>query len=88
MNNSQPGILADVPAQTRSMPWVDAHSGRPVFVAFDHSVAAFDAPLRRMVGLDDGVVDALFGFSRPVTGSYIWCPPVQGGRLDLHALNS
>jgi putative iron-dependent peroxidase len=72
----------------RSMPWADERSEGLVFVAFGHSVAAFDALLRRMVGLDDGVVDALFGFTRPVTGSYFWCPPMQDGRLDLRALNS
>ena len=72
----------------RSMPWADERSEGLVFVAFGHSVAAFDALLRRMVGLDDGVVDALFGFTRPVTGGYFWCPPVRDGRLDLRALNS
>jgi putative iron-dependent peroxidase len=40
----------------------------------------------RMVGLEDGVVDALFTFSRLVTGGYYWCPPVAGGRLDLRRL--
>ena len=71
----------------RSMPWADERSEGLVFVAFGHSVAAFDALLRRMVGLDDGVVDALFGFTRPVTGSYFWCPPMRDGRLDLSALH-
>ncbi|UCC55222.1 MAG: Dyp-type peroxidase [Gammaproteobacteria bacterium] len=72
----------------RSMPWADEHSEGLVFVAFGHSVAAFDALLHRMVGRDDGVVDALFGFTRPVTGSYFWCPPLRDGRLDLSALDS
>lgn len=39
-----------------------------------------------MSGGEDGVVDALFSFSRAVTGSYYWCPPVRAGRLDLRAL--
>jgi putative iron-dependent peroxidase len=72
----------------RSMPWADAQAEGLVFVAFGHSVVAFDALLRRMVGLDDGVVDALFGFTRPVTGCYFWCPPMRDGRLDLGALKS
>jgi putative iron-dependent peroxidase len=42
--------------------------------------------LRRMLGLDDGIVDALFTFSRPVTGGYYWCPPLRSGKLDLSAL--
>ncbi|HEX6086288.1 MAG TPA: peroxidase, partial [Thermoanaerobaculia bacterium] len=40
----------------------------------------------RMVGHDDGIVDGLFSFSRPVTGGYYWCPPVDKDQLDLSAL--
>jgi len=39
-----------------------------------------------MVGAEDGVADALFKFTRPLTGSYFWCPPMAKGRLDLRAL--
>jgi putative iron-dependent peroxidase len=39
-----------------------------------------------MVGAEDGIADALFKFTTPVTGSYFWCPPVKNGRLDLRAL--
>ena len=39
--------------------------------------------MQRMVGMDDGVVDALFAFTRPVTGGYFWCPPQVAGKLDL-----
>ncbi len=39
-----------------------------------------------MVGLTDGVVDALYRLTRPVSGSLYWCPPVQAGRLDLRAI--
>jgi len=70
----------------RSMPWSDAHGEGLVFVAFGRSLDAYEAQLRRMVGEEDGVTDALFRFTRPVTGSYFWCPPVSGGRLDLSAL--
>jgi len=70
----------------RSMPWAcGAHSGL-MFVAFGRTLDAFEAQLRRMCGLDDGVVDAIFGFTRPVTGSAFWCPPVANGRLDLSRL--
>ena len=54
-----------------------------MFVAFGRSLDAFVAQMRRMAGLDDGIVDALFGFTRPLTGSMFWCPPVRDGRLDL-----
>ena len=42
--------------------------------------------MRRMLGMDDGISDALFRFSSPLTGSYFWCPPVAQGKLDLSAL--
>ena len=70
----------------RSMPWADDRQAGLVFVAFGHSFDAFAALLNRMVGEDDGIVDALFNFTRPVSGSYFWCPPVKDGRLDLGAL--
>ena len=54
-----------------------------VFVAFGRSLDAFEAQLRRMVGAEDGITDALFNFTRPVTGACFWCPPVKRGRLDL-----
>jgi putative iron-dependent peroxidase len=67
----------------RSMPWADPRGQGLVFVAFGASLDAFEAQLRRMVGLDDGIVDALFRFTHPVTGSYFWCPPVADGRIDV-----
>ena len=70
----------------RSMPWTDGMSGGLNFVAFGKSFDAFEAQLRRMVGAEDGVTDALFKFTRPVSGSYFWCPPMRKGKLDLRAL--
>lgn len=70
----------------RSMPWADEDEMGLVFTAFGHSFDAFEALLNRMLGKDDGVVDALFTFTRPVSGSYFWCPPVVEGRLDIRAL--
>lgn len=70
----------------RSMPWADAHGEGFMFVAFGKRLDAFEAQLRRMAGLDDGIIDGLFRFTRPVSGSYFWCPPVRGGKLDLTAL--
>jgi porphyrinogen peroxidase len=70
----------------RSMPWADGARAGLVFVAFGKSLDAFEAQLKRMVGAEDGVVDALFNFTRPVSGSTFWCPPVKNGRLDLRAL--
>jgi putative iron-dependent peroxidase len=70
----------------RSMPWSDGRGHGLVFIAFGRSFDAFEAQLRRMVGVEDGIVDALFGFTRPATGGYFWCPPLSEGRLDLRVL--
>jgi putative iron-dependent peroxidase len=71
----------------RSMPWTSGAEAGLVFLAFGRSFDAFEAILRRMVGEEDGVVDGLFRFTRPVTGAYVWCPPVDdAGRLDLRVL--
>ena len=70
----------------RSMPWRDQRGEGLVFVSFSATLGPFEAVLRRMVGLEDGVVDALFSFTRPVTGGAWWCPPLRGDRLDLRAL--
>ena len=70
----------------RSMPWNDSLQAGLMFVAFGHSFAAFEAQLRRMTGHDDGITDALFRFTRPVRGSYYWCPPIKNGRPDLSML--
>ncbi len=68
------------------MPWADANKEGLVFVAFGKSFDAFEALLNRMVGKDDGIPDALFTFTRPVTGSYLWCPPIKDGCLDIRAM--
>ena len=70
----------------RSMPWIEGPSEGLVFVAFGHSFDAFEALSRRMVGLEDGITDALFRFTRPLTSSHFWCPPMKGGKLDLSRL--
>ena len=70
----------------RSMPWIGAGEAGLHFVAFGRSLDAFDAQLRRMSGAEDGITDALYTFSRPVTGATYWCPPMRKGRIDLRAL--
>lgn len=71
----------------RSMPWTDGHRNGLVFLAFGRDFDAYEAILHRMVGGEDGVTDALFTFTRPVTGAFFWCPPVRDGHLDLSALS-
>jgi putative iron-dependent peroxidase len=71
----------------RSMPWAEGARAGLVFLAFGKSFDAFEALLNRMMGFEDGITDALFRFTRPLTGAYFWCPPVTGdGRIDLRAL--
>lgn len=71
----------------RSMPWVEGMDGGLIFVAFGKSFDAFEAILNRMLGKEDGIVDGLFEFTKPISGAYFWCPPVKGGRLDLSMLD-
>ena len=70
----------------RSMPWADDHQTGLVFVAFGKSFSAFASILNRMTGNEDGIPDALFRFTRPFSGAYFWCPPMQQGRPDLTLL--
>jgi putative iron-dependent peroxidase len=70
----------------RSMPWIEGTRAGLMFVAFGRSFDAFEAQLRRMIGAEDGICDALFRFTQPISGAYYWCPPVRNGGLDLRAL--
>jgi putative iron-dependent peroxidase len=70
----------------RSMPWSEQGKHGLYFLAFGESLDRFERVLKRMVGLDDGVVDQLFAFTRPVTGGYFWCPPQRNGRIALSGL--
>ncbi len=70
----------------RSMPWANDDNAGLYFVAFGKSFDAFEAQLQRMSGAEDGIVDAVFKFSLPITGAYFWCPPMKGSSLDLSAL--
>jgi putative iron-dependent peroxidase len=65
----------------RSMPWTNGKQSGLQFVAFGASLDRYEMVLRRMLGLDDGIVDALFNFSRPLTGGYYFCPPQDRGGL-------
>ena len=67
----------------RSMPWSEQGEHGLYFLAFGESLDRFERVLNRMVGCEDGIVDGLFGFTRPVTGGYFWCPPQRNGRIVL-----
>ena len=70
----------------KSMPWGNARAHGLYFVAYGATFDAYERVLRRMAGLDDGVVDGLLQFSRAVSGGFYFCPPVHEGRYDLRAL--
>lgn len=70
----------------RSMPWAEGMRAGLMFVAFGAALDPFEAQLRRMLGLEDGIADALFDFTRPLTGAYYWCPALRRGRLDFAPL--
>jgi len=72
----------------RSMPWTAGSAEGLMFVAFGATLDSFEVQLRRMIGEEDGIQDGLFNFSRPLSGSYFWCPPVRGGKLDLSAISA
>jgi len=72
----------------RSMPFAETYGEGLMYVAFGRSLDPFEVQLRRMAGLEDGVPDALFRFSRAINGGYYWCPPVEGNHLDLSAVTS
>jgi len=70
----------------RSMPWSEGMHAGLMFISYGHSYDAFEAILNRMIGKDDGIVDGIFKFTKPITGCYFWCPPTKAGKLDLSFL--
>ncbi len=70
----------------RSMPWSQGEKSGFYFVAFGKTLDAFEVQLKRMSGAEDGIVDGLFQFSQPKTGSYFWCPPMKEGHVDMSLL--
>ncbi len=72
----------------RSMPWAEGNEAGLNFVAFCKSLNAFEVMMRRMAGQEDGIADALFNFTRPISGAYYWCPPLREGKLDMRILTA
>ena len=70
----------------RSMSFATGTAKGLEFICYVAHLDTFERQMRRMAGLDDGIADGLFRFSRPVTGGYYWCPPLVRGGLDLRLL--
>ena len=67
----------------RSMPWTDGLSEGLNFVAFTADLRSYEVQMTRMSGAEDGIRDALFRFTKPVSGNYFWCPPVSKDGLEI-----
>jgi len=72
----------------RSMPWGDARRHGLQFISFAAALAPIQRQLERMMGLEDGLQDALLAHSQAETGAYYWCPPWDGQRLVLPAVSA
>lgn len=70
----------------RSMPWAENNHAGLYFTAFANSFDPFEAQLKRMLGMEDGIVDDLFKISTPMHSKYFWCPPMQENRINLSFL--
>ena len=68
----------------RSMPWTDGRNEGLYFVAFVADLRAFEVQMLRMSGNEDGIRDAIFEYTKPVSGNYFWCPPIgENGKIKL-----
>lgn len=70
----------------RSMPFGDLREHGLYFVAYVEALDRFERVLRRMAGLEDGLVDGLLAVTRATSGGYYFCPPMTDGGVDLRAL--
>ncbi|TNF33751.1 MAG: Dyp-type peroxidase [Gammaproteobacteria bacterium] len=67
----------------RSMPWQQGLNAGLMFIAFTAVQDTFNLFWHNMLGMNDGIEDALFSFTKPLKADAYWCPPVENGRLRL-----
>jgi putative iron-dependent peroxidase len=73
----------------RSMPWSDDNlNGGLMFSCFANSFRSFNLQMASMLGVDDGIRDGVFNFSKVLNTNYLWCPPIVNGCLDLSLLDA
>jgi len=71
----------------KSMPWSDDNlNGGLMFSCFSVSFRSFNLQMASMLGIDDGIRDGVFNFSKILNTNYLWCPPVVDGYIDLSLL--
>ncbi len=80
---AQESFLPEAFSLRRSMPWAYGNKAGLMFVSFGCSFDAFEAQLKRMCGAEDGIVDGLFSFTRPIGGGFYWCPPLNNAEIQL-----
>ena len=65
------------------MPYANEHGEGLMFIAYCENLDRFEVQMRRMAGLNDGVIDALFTFSKILNSAYFYCPAVNNNKLVL-----
>ncbi|NVK36570.1 MAG: Dyp-type peroxidase [Gammaproteobacteria bacterium] len=79
----QEGFDPEIFLLRRSMAYGEGLNAGLVFQAFAATTQSFATMMAKMVGEEDGIVDALFNFTRPITGAFFWCPPMKNGQPDF-----
>lgn len=72
----------------RSMPWGEGRRHGLQFIAYVADLGAAQRQLHRMMGLEDGLQDALLAHSQAETGAFYWCPPWDGQVRWLPAVSA
>jgi len=84
VNRSDQGTFEiDADILRRSMPFSDESGDGLMFLAYCENLDRFEVQMKRMAGLVDGIVDALFTFSQPINSAYFYCPATEEGRLII-----
>ncbi|VAW42688.1 Predicted dye-decolorizing peroxidase (DyP), YfeX-like subgroup [hydrothermal vent metagenome] len=84
VNRSDQGTFAiNADILRRSMPWSNEHGEGLMFIAFCENLDRYEVQMRRMAGLEDGIIDALFSFSQVLNSAYFYCPAVLDDQLIL-----
>ncbi|GAA6135830.1 Dyp-type peroxidase [Oceaniserpentilla sp. 4NH20-0058] len=79
----QEGFAPETFLLRRSMAYGDGEKAGLMFLGFGATTESFNRMMAKMVGKEDGIVDSLFTFTRPLTGAFFWCPPMSDGKIKL-----
>ena len=79
----QASFESDADILRRSMPFSNQSGDGLMFLAYCENLDRFEMQMRRMAGLNDGIIDALFTFSQPINSAYFYCPAIENGQLVI-----